>query len=173
MVTSIAGTAPVVAPVVEDRASPHVAARQHELIERYHHLLTRPDGELRDALASMIRAEQALPEGDRYAVTFARLRAWLAMDREDARIIARAFEEAMERFSPEQREERMAAERAVILNGLRFAEFRALCGIVPWLRSEESLQLLFPEIVPGSGDVADGAAGDAAPGGDGDLPRAA
>lgn len=171
MVTSIAGAAPVVAPVVEDRASSHLTAKQRDLIDRYHHLLTRPDGELCDALATMIRAEQALPEADRYAVTFARLRAWLAMDREDARIIARTFDEAMERFSEEQREQRVATERAVILNGLRFAEFRALCGIVPWLRSEESLQMLFPEIAPDAEH--EEAEAVPAPGSDGDLPRAA
>lgn len=121
--------------------------REQTLVDRYHSLLTKPDAELRDALGAMIRAECALPEGERAAFAHTRLRAWLAMDREDARIIARAYEEAMERFSPAQREQRLAAERDAIMNGLRFAEFRSLCGIVPWLRSEASLQVLFPEHV--------------------------
>jgi hypothetical protein len=163
MTASIAGTAPVVASNSVDRVPaqstvftldpPGLNARQRELVDRYHHLLTRPDTELRDGLARMIRAEQALPEADLHAAAHARLKTWLALDREDARIIARAFDEAMERCSKEQQERRFTAERAAIMNGLRFAEFRALCGIVPWLRSEESLQLLFPEIAPDDPDA--------------------
>ncbi len=128
-----------------EASTPVLGARVRELIDRYDLLLNRPDDEMRDALGQMIRAEFALPEQDRLEFTYSRLRAWLTLDGEDARIIARAFEEAMARCSTAQQQLRLAAERSAMMNGLRFSEFRALCGIVPWLRSEESLRVLFPE----------------------------
>ena len=128
-------------PNVRERSSipAETAYRDESLAERFYALLSLPDDRLEAALAEFVRAEDELPEPARYEATLARLRAWLELDREDAFVLARAYERATASFTADFAARRIEAERAVIMNGMSFDEFRALAGILPWLRRPEYL----------------------------------
>lgn len=118
---------------------------EHELADRYYRLLNLPDAQLQRRLVELIEAEDRLPESERYAATRDRLLAWLRLAPEDRRIIARAFETALGTLPPDFRTRRIEAERAAILNGMRFAEFRELGTFVPWIRDEATSASIAPD----------------------------
>ena len=138
------------APSIRERAAerPTWGATQLDdsLAERFYSFLALPDGELERALAHFIRTEDELPAPARYEAALGRLRAWLELDREDARIIARAYDRALAALPSGFAERRLEAERAVIMNGMTFAEFRALADFLPWLRAPEYLVPDTPEL---------------------------
>jgi hypothetical protein len=115
---------------------PWQPASVEALDEGYAELLALPPARLEAALRERIVAEDGLAEGDRHEAALQRLNAWLSMDREDARIVARAYERATSTLPEEMGRRRREVERAVITNGMRFSDFRALAGLVPWLRDE-------------------------------------
>ena len=105
------------------------------LADRYFSYLNRSDQQLQTELCAVIEAEHALPEPRRYAATLDRLRAWLELSPEDARVIARAHAAALATYPEEYALEAQEAERDVILNAMTFEEFQRLAGFIPWLRS--------------------------------------
>lgn len=112
------------------------------LAERFYSMLVLDSDTLERALVPFIQAEHELPEPARYEATLARLRAWLELDDEDARVIAGAYERAIAGFPTDYHGRRLEAERAVMMNALTFGEFRRLAGILPWLRSTEWMDAL-------------------------------
>src|SRR5690606_38855243 len=97
-----------------------VALREDSLAERFYHMLALPSDRLEASLRQMIQAEHELPDAARYPAVLERLRAWLDLDAEDARIIARAWDQAIATFPDAYASRGIEAERAVILNGLSF-----------------------------------------------------
>ncbi len=106
------------------------------LADRYYDLLALPTDDLDRETARMLQAEHELPAPIRYEATLARLWAWLALDPEDARIIAGSFERATAALPSEYRSRRIESERAVLMNALTYAEFRRLANLLPWLDRE-------------------------------------
>jgi len=62
------------------------------------------------------------------------LRAWLALDRDEARAVTAAFDRALDRLLPEEREDVVAMVRDAIYNGLSFYEFERLAEFWPTVR---------------------------------------
>ena len=87
-------------------------------------------------LEDRIRFEHRLPEPERYLAALLRLEAWLDLAVEDARVLAQAYDRALDGLPPEYRMSSEDAERAAVYNGLSFSDFRALAGIVPWFGRE-------------------------------------
>jgi hypothetical protein len=110
------------------------AAADPTLADQLHELLALPAGALEHAMAARILRENDLEEDARHRATHERLCAWLELDPEDARIIARAFEQAISRLDSAVRERRVETERAVILNGMSVRQFRYLAPLIDWLR---------------------------------------
>jgi len=106
------------------------------LADSFFSYLALPDPQLEAKLRSMIRLEDELPEPDRYEATLARLRAWLELSDEDARIIARGWARALATLPADYGQRAAQAERAVIFNGLTFAEFRRLSDLLPSLATD-------------------------------------
>lgn len=104
------------------------------LAEQLHELLALPEAALEHAMAARILRENDLDEDARHRATYERFRAWLELDPEDARVIARAFERADSRLDSAVRERRIETERAVILNGLSVRQVRSLTPLIDWLR---------------------------------------
>lgn len=117
--------------------TPLRAARQH-----YEDLLALPTGQLRVRAQEELLRENALPEGARRAAAHQRLAAWLDLDPEDARILARVYDEASAALDPEIARGRYEAECDAILHGFRFNQFTRLADFVPWLKSSLGLELL-------------------------------
>ena len=109
------------------------------LAGRFYALLTLPNDALERALGRVIQAEHELPEPARYEAALSRVRAWLALDPEDQRVVANAYEHAIAAFPAEYANRRQEAERAVIMNSLTFAQFRTLAGFLPWLQQPQYL----------------------------------
>lgn len=117
--------------------SPERAATRH-----YEAMLALRTEELRDRAARELAAEARLPETERRRAAHRRLSAWLELDAEDARILARAYDEASAALDREAARARFEAERDAILHGLRFDQFTRLVEFVPWLRSHLGLTLM-------------------------------
>ena len=126
-------------PATIDDATPEALA------ERFYHLLDRSDLEIERALRDFVQVEDELPEARRYEAALARLRAWLQLDAEDARIIAGAYERAVQSFPEQFEQRRIDAERAAVLNGMTFAEFCELAPLLPWLRDTSGLEQLLED----------------------------
>lgn len=118
------------------------------LADRYYALLVLNPEDLARELTAIAREEDRAPEGERHAAARRRLAAWLLLHDEDARIIAGAYDDAVAALPESTRARRLEAERDAVLNGMGFADFRRLTFVLPWLRSESGVELLFPEGVP-------------------------
>jgi hypothetical protein len=105
------------------------------LADHYFSYLSRSDEQLQTELCALIEDEHALPEPRRYEATLGRLRAWLELSAEDARIVARSYAAALSTYPEEYALETQAAERDVILNAMTFEEFKQLAEVIPWLCS--------------------------------------
>lgn len=110
--------------------------------ERYQEWLALPTDELRRVVATELADEAALDPQERRRAALRRLTAWLELDAEDARILARVHDEAAAALPAEAARARYEAERDAILHGLSFAEFTRLVEMVPWLRSSLGLTLM-------------------------------
>ncbi|MBX7112508.1 MAG: hypothetical protein K1X87_11780 [Dehalococcoidia bacterium] len=109
------------------------------LAGRFYSLLALPDDQLAGGLTRHIHAEHDLSEPARYEAVLARLQAWLELDVEDRIVIGRAWERALDGLPLEYRARCREAERAVMMNGLTFGDFRALAAALPWLRQRDYL----------------------------------
>jgi hypothetical protein len=110
--------------------------------ERYREWLALPTDELRDRAAAELVVEALATPERRRELARERLLAWLELDGEDARILARTYDEATASLEPEQRNARYEAERDAILHGLSFRQFQQLADTLPWLRSTFGLALI-------------------------------
>ncbi len=119
----------------------HVLHRSEIERERYEGLLALPTRELRQYAAQEIRAELDLPLDAQREAIHARLAAWLEMDAEDARILARIWDEAAAVLPTEDAHRRFEAERDATLHGFRFQDFVRLAEFMPWMRSRLALTL--------------------------------
>jgi hypothetical protein len=104
-------------------------------------LALRPEDLRREALQEL-RREAGMSVDARRSAAHRRLTAWLELDPEDARILARAFDEASAVLDRESARARYEAERDAIFHGLRFDQFTRLVELVPWLRSRLGLVVL-------------------------------
>ena len=110
--------------------------------ERYQDWLALPTEGLRRLVEDELAGEARLDPRERREAALRRLTAWLELDAEDARILARVHDEAAAALPREAARARCEAERDAILHGLRFDEFTRLTEMVPWLRSSLGLALM-------------------------------
>lgn len=109
--------------------------------ERYEELLALPTADLRVRAADAIRAELALDDDRQREAVHTRLSAWLELDPEDARIIARVWDEAAGSLSPEESRRRLQAETDAMLHGFNFEDFTRLASLAPWTTSHLGLAM--------------------------------
>lgn len=115
-----------------------------------------PPIELRRVMRAMARREGGATIEQAHELAARRLRAYLKLDVENARIAARAFADAHIDLPESWRERNREVEFAVIRNALHAREFIALTRVLPWLTDYESADWLL-ERVP-EGDVSEIAA---------------
>jgi len=110
--------------------------------ERYREWLALPTDELRSRAHGELIAETLAAPERRRAFARERLLAWLELDGEDARILARVFDEATATLDADQRTARYEAERDAMLHGFSFRQFQQLADTLPWLSSTFGLALI-------------------------------
>jgi hypothetical protein len=120
-------------PGLEDDTSPS---------DRYLDMLELNKADLRRRALAELRAECLMSSDARREAARRRLTAWLELDPEEARVLARAYDEASAALDRESARSRLEAERDAILHGLRFDQFTRLVDLVPWLRSRLGLVML-------------------------------
>jgi hypothetical protein len=86
-----------------------------------------------------LRYELDLPGLAQRRRTVDRLRAWLALPRDEARRIAAAYERATASLLPLERQDLQELERDTVLDGLSYEESRRLREIAPWLPALDPL----------------------------------
>lgn len=96
-----------------------------------------PPIELRRVMRAMARREGAANWESAHELVVRRLRAFLQLNLEDARIAARAFADAHIDLPGEWRERNREIEFDVIKNALHMREFLALTHILPWLSDHD------------------------------------
>ncbi|MCY3734376.1 MAG: hypothetical protein OXG42_08860 [Chloroflexi bacterium] len=97
-----------------------------------------PPIELRRVMRAMARREGAASWESAHELVVRRLRAFLQLNMEDARVAARAFADAHIDLPHEWRERSREVEFDVIKNALHMREFIALTHILPWLKDEDA-----------------------------------
>lgn len=107
------------------------------LAGRFYSLLALPERGLVEGLTRQVRSEHKLSEPARHEAVLARLQAWLELDSEDRIVIARAWEQVLDELPFEYRARCREAERAVLMNGITFGDFRLLSRALPWLREAD------------------------------------
>lgn len=112
------------------------------LADRFYSMLSLSEGELRRALRDYAEWEHGLDASARCGAVEARLRAWLGLGTEQARVLARAHDAALHDLPAWYEEQRRETELSVIMNGFRFGEFRELTRILPWLRDERGARFV-------------------------------
>ena len=109
-----------------------------ELAAAFYEALALPPVELRRTLRSLARREGGASRDVRHSLTLMRLRALLQHEPGEARVLARAFEDAFLDLPSGWREASRVVELAVVMNGLHVREFTALTDVLPWLRDESA-----------------------------------
>ncbi len=94
--------------------------------------------ELRRVMRALARREGAADRDSRSRAVQLRLRAYLALEVEEARVAARAFDDAFLDLPADWRERSREVELAVILNALHAREFARLTRVLPWLRERSA-----------------------------------
>lgn len=105
-----------------------------EMGEAFYEALALPPIELRRAMRALARLEGSSTPDRLHERALQRLRALMQLDAEQARVIARAFDDAFLDLPDGWQERNREAELGAILNGLDGRSFGALAGIVPSLR---------------------------------------
>ncbi|MCY3569122.1 MAG: hypothetical protein OXH38_10875 [Chloroflexi bacterium] len=108
-----------------------------------------PPIELRRVMRALARREGAASIDLAHELSVRRLRALLNLDVEDARVAARAFEDAHIDLPREWRERNREIEFSAIKNALHPREFIALTDILPWLRDHDGTQWLLNQLPEG------------------------
>ena len=122
------------------------AADHLELAAAFYDAQSLAPVELRRAMRALARRDGAASIDERTRAAQLRLRAWLALDVEEARVIARAFDDAFLDLPESWRERSREIEFSVIINGLHAREFRQLTRILPWLRDSEGTSWLLDHL---------------------------
>ena len=118
------------------------AADHLELASAFYDAESLPPVELRRVMRALARREGAAPIDDRARAAQLRFRAWLALDIEEARVIARAFDDAFIDLPDGWRDRSREIELSVLLNALHLREFQQLARILPWLRDRDGAEWL-------------------------------
>ncbi len=105
-----------------------------------------PPIELRRVMRALARREGAASLQAVHELVARRLRAYLQLDVEVARIAARAFADAHLDLPAEWGERSREIELTVIKNALHLREFLALTAIVPWLRNDDGARWLLERL---------------------------
>jgi len=136
------------ATAVGDATHPHpshptIHVLRHAQIERerYEDLLALPTDQLRRQAAADIRAELALPVERQREAIHTRLSAWLDMDPEDARILARVWDEGITYLPEDDARRRYEAECDAMLHGFSFRDFTRIAKFMPWVQSRLGMTL--------------------------------
>ena len=108
-----------------------------------------PPIELRRVMRALARREGAASMDVAHELAARRLRAYLRLDVEEARIAARAFVDAHIDLPSEWSERSREIEFDVIKNALHLREFSALTEILPWLRDHEAANWLLEQLPEG------------------------
>ena len=109
-----------------------------------------PPIELRRVMRAVARREGAASAEVAHELVARRLRAYLRLDVEEARIAARAFVDAHIDLPSEWRERNREIEFDVIKNALHLREFSALTEILPWLRDHDAADWLVEHVPDGN-----------------------
>lgn len=147
MVTAVTGrpdwTSPELAPTTPAVPTTVIQVIRPAQIERerYEEFLALPTDELRERAAEEIRAELGLSEDRQREAIHTRLAAWLEMDPEDARILARVWDDAAFELPADDTRRRFEAECDAILHGFRFEDFTRLADLMPWVQSRYGLEV--------------------------------
>ena len=108
-----------------------------------------PPIELRRVMRALARREGAASVEVAHELITRRLRAYLRLDVEEARIAARAFVDAHIDLPAEWGERSREIEFDVIKNALHLREFSALTEILPWLRDHDAANWLLEHVPDG------------------------
>ncbi len=108
-----------------------------------------PPIELRRVMRALARREGAATMEVGHELVARRLRAYLRLDVEEARIAARAFVDAHIDLPAEWGERNRDIEFDVIKNALHLREFSALTEILPWLRDHDAANWLLDHVADG------------------------
>lgn len=124
-----------------------------ELASTLYDATVLPPIELRRVMRAMARREGAAAWEEAHELVVRRLRAYLQLSTENARIAARAFADAHIDLPNKWRERNREIEFDVIKNALHMREFLALTQIVPWLKDHDAADWLADHLP--EADVAD------------------
>ncbi|MYE05632.1 MAG: hypothetical protein F4Y04_00130 [Chloroflexi bacterium] len=127
------------------------AADHVQLANALYDATALPPIELRRVMRALARREGAATVEVAHEVAVRRLRAYLQLDVEEARIAARAFVDAHIDLPVEWRERNREIEFDVIKNALHLREFSALTKILPWLRDHQAADWLLQHVPEGDG----------------------
>lgn len=108
-----------------------------------------PPIELRRVMRALARREGAASVELAHELVARRLRAYLGLDVEEARIAARAFVDAHIDLPAEWVERNREIEFDVIKNALHMREFSALTDVLPWLRDRDAADWLLQHVPEG------------------------
>ena len=108
-----------------------------------------PPIELRRVMRALARREGAATMDIAHELVARRLRAYVRLNIEEARIAARAFVDAHIDLPTEWGERNREIELNVIKNALHLREFSALTGILPWLRDHHEMGWLLERVADG------------------------
>ena len=108
-----------------------------------------PPIELRRVMRALARREGAATVEVAHELIARRLRAYLRLDVEEARVAARAFVDAHLDLPAEWLERNREIEFDVIKNALHLREFSALTAILPWLRDQDAADWLLEHVPDG------------------------
>lgn len=108
-----------------------------------------PPIELRRVMRALARREGAASVEVAHELVARRLRAYLKLEVEEARIAARAFVDAHIDLPAEWSERNREIEFDVIKNALHLREFSALAEVLPWLRDHDAADWLLEHLPEG------------------------
>lgn len=117
-----------------------------ELATAFYEALALPPVELRRAMRALARREGSAQRDLRHSLTVMRLRALLQHGPGEARVLARAFEDAFLDLPDGWRDASREVELSVVMNGLHAREFSALTQVLPWLRDGSSASWLLDHL---------------------------
>ena len=108
-----------------------------------------PPIELRRVMRALARREGAASVEVAHELVARRLRAYLRLEVEEARVAARAFVDAHIDLPAEWSERNREIEFGVIKNALHLREFSELTEVLPWLRDYDAADWLLEHLPEG------------------------
>ena len=111
-----------------------IGAVDEKVLNRQRQLAELPEVDLYREALKALRYELDLPADERRRHVIGRLRAWLALNAQDARRIAVAFEAVLDELEPEERHVIRESEEDAVMDGLSYREFERLAAFKPSLQ---------------------------------------